>query len=235
MPKTIREIRLENLRALRAEHPTEAAFGNFLGMAPAQVWQLLNNKRGVGDKLARKIEQRVGKPRGWMDGSQVSPSRDLVEESQGEYLPRPTRFVPVISDIEAGNPREVFDDHEPGNGFETVAIDPEIAGGLGPYAFGLVISGMSMADEFQPGDRVIIDPDAAVRPGDIVVAKVERHDAATLKKYRSRGHDDLGNEIIELLPLNEDYAPVVIDSTNPGRIIGPVVEHRRRFNRNRGG
>jgi len=71
--------------------------------------------------------------------------------------------------------------------------------------------------------------DAPVHPGDIVVAKLEREESATLKKYRSRGNDSEGNEVFELVPLNDDYPTLVVNRSNPGHLIGPVVEHRRKL------
>ena len=145
--------------------------------------------------------------------------------------PVSVRRIPVISYIQAGEPREVVDAYAMGSGFETVGVSADTADALGPHAFGLRIEGDSMAPEFKAGDYVIVDPDAPVRPGDIVVAKLDRENAATLKKYRSRGEDAAGYPVFELVPLNDDYPTLTVDSTNPGRLIGPVVEHHRKLRR----
>ena len=47
------------------------------------------------------------------------------------------------------------------------------------------------------------------------------------RKYRLRGLSDTGQPAIELAPLNENYPTAVIDSHNPGRVIGTMVEHRK--------
>ncbi len=94
-------------------------------------------------------------------------------------------------------------------------------------AFAITVEGESMLPDFAPGDRVVIDPAVKPQPGDLVVAKLEAETEATFRKYRLRGRDATGQDIIDLVPLNDDYPVVTMDSNNPGRIIGTLVEHRR--------
>lgn len=93
----------------------------------------------------------------------------------------------------------------------------------------MIIKGDSMEPDFKEGDRVIIDPETIPKPGDFVVAKCNCNaccDEATFKKYRPRGINAQGDEIFELVPLNEDY-PTFHSETMPCYIIGTMVEHRR--------
>lgn len=131
--------------------------------------------------------------------------------------------VPVIDRVQAGDWTEVQDPYAPGGGEEVLMTDLPV----GPHAFALVIEGQSMAPEFQPGDKVIIDPTVRPRPGEFVVAKRDKDQEATFKKYRLRGQDERGRDIIELAPLNSDWPTLVIDVENPGQIVGTMVEHRR--------
>lgn len=96
---------------------------------------------------------------------------------------------------------------------------------LSQNAFALRIKGDSMLPEFREGDTVIIDPSVAPMPGDYVVAKNGENEA-TFKKYRPRGMNDNGQQVFELVPLNEDYPSMRSDLTNID-IIGTMVEHRR--------
>lgn len=82
-----------------------------------------------------------------------------------------------------------------------------------------------MLPDFRPGDRIIVDPTVAPMPGDFVVAK-NGEEEATFKKYRPRGIDENGNDVFELIPLNDDYAPMRSDK-QPISIIGTMIEHRR--------
>lgn len=71
---TSKELRLENLRALVAEFKTAEAVAQLADTNAMYLSQILNgaksstgNARGVGDKLARKLEEGCGKDVGWMD------------------------------------------------------------------------------------------------------------------------------------------------------------------------
>lgn len=70
MDLTVKEIRRHNLEKLIKE--TGMSKGKFairIETAPAYISQILskNSKRGMGDFMARKIELKLGKPKGWMD------------------------------------------------------------------------------------------------------------------------------------------------------------------------
>ena len=140
----------------------------------------------------------------------------------GPLLERQTvRNIPVVSYVHAGKWTEISDPYEKGNGFDYIRADRHV----GAKAFALEIRGTSMLPIFQEGDRVIIDPEIEPSPGDFVVAKEEMEEAATFKQYRPRGVDAKRRPIIELRPLNDAWPAIIIDSHNPGRIIGTMVEH----------
>ncbi|MDU3815762.1 LexA family protein [Mixta hanseatica] len=130
------------------------------------------------------------------------------------------RAVPIISYVQAGywtaecTIRSIEGDIE----FLQTNMD------LSDSAFTLIIKGDSMKPEFREGDAVVIDPEVAPLPGDFVVAK-NGEEEALFKKYRPRGVID-GQDVFELVPLNEDY-PTMRSDQVPIRIIGTMVEHRR--------
>ena len=132
-----------------------------------------------------------------------------------------TRRVPLISYVQAGCWTEATDPATVGDGFEYLLTDLELSGS----AFALQIEGESMLPQFKPGDRVIVDPEIYPQPGDFVVAMNGGHEA-TFKKYRPRSMDEAGNVVFELVPLNEDFAPMRSDQT-PIRIVGTMMEHRQ--------
>ena len=130
------------------------------------------------------------------------------------------RRIPLINYVQAGKLTEVvnINDIDTDNWILT-DLD------LSRNAFALEIKGNSMLPDFNEGDRIIIDPDVAPQPGDFVVAKNHKEEA-TFKKYRLRGIDSSGNNIFELIPLNEDY-PTLRSDTVPLKIIGTMIEHRK--------
>ncbi|BEE11808.1 repressor [Aeromonas veronii] len=129
--------------------------------------------------------------------------------------------VPILSYVQAGNWREMCEQATTFDGnveYVTASVD------IGPCGFGLWLRGNSMTPQFNEGDLVIVDPDEQPRPGDFVVAK-NGSDEATFKKYRPRGIDEHGQEVFELVPLNDDYPPMYSDRQHI-EIIGVMVEHR---------
>ena len=144
-----------------------------------------------------------------------------VESSNVTPAPIGTRRVPLISYVQAGCWTEATDPATVGDGFEYLLTDLELSGS----AFALQIEGESMLPQFRPGDRVIVDPEICPQPGDFVVAMNGGHEA-TFKKYRPRSVDQAGNTVFELVPLNEDFAPMRSDQT-PIRIVGTMMEHRQ--------
>ena len=166
-------------------------------------------------------------------GARPWRDEDVVESGQcaTDLRPAPadTRQIPIISYIQAGRFSEAVDAYACGGGFGSVFVDAGLAGRLSPYAFALQVEGDSMRPDYNPGDIVIIDPDLVPRPGDVVVAKLDREGSATLKKFRDRGLDASGVRVIELVPINDDYPSLILDANNPGRIVGPVVELRKRL------
>jgi len=187
-----------------------------LGASP----QLISSWRARGIPESRVME--VAKALG------VDPDR-LLRDSKPELSPayQSTRTVPVISMEDIGSLRDVINSvaERDRQTFETV--DAMTAKNLGPNAFALRIEGTSMAPEYQPGDLIIVDPDEPARPGDVVIARLDIDGSVTLKKYKDRGYAEDGSRIIDLVPTNPDYPVITLSRTHPGKIIGPVIEHRR--------
>lgn len=135
-------------------------------------------------------------------------------------IPQGSR-VPILSYVQAGHWRGMCEQATSFDGnVEYVAASVDI----GPCGFGLWLRGNSMTPFFNEGDLVIVDPDEQPRPGDYVVAK-NGGEEATFKKYRPRGIDENGQEVFELVPLNDDY-PTMHSDRQHIEIIGVMVEHR---------
>lgn len=143
------------------------------------------------------------------------------EPSNVEPVTLGGQLVPLVDYVQAGIFAEVCDPYAMGGGFEFVAAGTAVS----RCSFALKITGLSMYPEFYPGDIVIIDPAIKPSPGDLVVAK-NGDEEATFKKYRPRGHNERGEELIELVPINEDF-PTMRSDVTPFYIIGTMVEHRK--------
>lgn len=135
-----------------------------------------------------------------------------------------SRRVPLINYVQAGELTEIGAAFS-GEALEYLLTDMD----LSEHAFALEIAGMSMSPDFKPGDRIIVDQEVCPQPGDFVVARNGGYEA-TFKKYRPRGIDDNGNDVFELVPLNEDF-PTLYSRQEPLIIIGTMMEHRRYYRR----
>jgi len=67
--KTIEEIRLDNLRTLCSQFKSQRQFAIHLDRTPAQVnnWLKETPGKSIVSAAAREIEEKCGKPRGWLD------------------------------------------------------------------------------------------------------------------------------------------------------------------------
>lgn len=153
----------------------------------------------------------------------LAESEPMNSNGIGAANLRHTAPVPVIDRVRAGDWTEVADPYALGSSDEFLQTDL----GVSSSTFALVIDGRSMEPDFQPGDKIIIDPMVQPRPGDFVVAKRDDDQEATFKKYRLRSQDEQGHDVIELIPLNPDWPTLTIDRDNAGHIVGTMVEHRR--------
>lgn len=113
--------------------------------------------------------------------------------------------LPLIGRVAAGSPI-LAQEHIEAN----YALDPELFEERPDYL--LKVRGMSMRDAgILDGDLLAVRRAAEARNGQIVVARVG--DEVTVKRWQHRGH------IVELLPENPDYAPIVIDTRHDDLVV----------------
>lgn len=193
---------------------------------------------GVSDVSVGKWESGLNQPKGrylndlaaalgvtvdWLlAGSGDGPEQPIpgYHNVEPAVIPQGKR-IPVISYVQAGNWREMCEQATTFDGnveYVTASVD------IGPCGFGLWMRGDSMLPQFKEGDLIIVDPDEVPQPGDYVVAR-NGNNEATFKKYRPRGIDENGQEVFELVPLNDDYPSMHSDRQHI-QIIGVMVEHR---------
>lgn len=205
-----RKERLKHLIATQFDG-NRVAFQTAAGLTKGRVSQLLDPDQPFGETAAERLVEKLSLGPGYFE-------QGAIHGVAGSGL----RRIPVISEVQAGNFREIVDAFAMGGGATYLHTDLDAS----PYAFALQIEGRSMLPDFEPGDRVIIDPDVRPLSGDFVAARNAKG-AATFKKYRVRGVNDQGREVFELLPLNSDEFDSVRSDVEPLEIIGTMVEHRR--------
>ncbi|MDO2435956.1 LexA family protein [Aeromonas veronii] len=211
-------MRSERIRELRKKHGlTQQKLGELIGVKKSSISQWENDEHSPsGDNLAQ-LSKVLGVSAHWLATGKGSPELSNVEPA---VIPQGNR-VPILSYVQAGNWREMC---EQATAFDGNVEYVSAGGEIGPYGFGLWLRGDSMLPQFKEGDLIIVDPDESPQPGDYVVAK-NGSDEATFKKYRPRGIDESGQEVFELVPLNDDY-PTMHSDRQHIQIIGVMVEHR---------
>ncbi|MCF5912030.1 LexA family protein [Aeromonas veronii] len=211
-------MRSERIRELRKKHGlTQQKLGELIGVKKSSISQWENDEHSPsGDNLAQ-LSKVFGVSAHWLATGKGSPELSNVEPA---VIPQGNR-VPILSYVQAGNWREMC---EQATAFDGNVEYVSAGGEIGPYGFGLWLRSDSMLPQFKEGDLIIVDPDESPQPGDYVVAK-NGSDEATFKKYRPRGIDENGQEVFELVPLNDDY-PTMHSDRQHIQIIGVMVEHR---------
>lgn len=126
------------------------------------------------------------------------------------------RRAPVISWVQAGEWNDIMDEFQPGHAEEWEPV-PDAAS---QYCFWLRVVGDSMTAtagvSIPEGALILVDPEAPVVSGCLVVAKLIDSDQATFKRYI----EDAGHKYLK--PLNPAYP--VIEVNGNCRIVGVVKE-----------
>jgi repressor LexA len=105
--------------------------------------------------------------------------------------------LPVVGRVAAGSPI-LAEQHVQGR----YQIDPELFRPRADYL--LKVRGMSMRDiGILDGDLLAVHRAEDARSGQIVVARIK--DEVTVKRYKRQGN------IVQLLPENRDFDPIVVD------------------------
>lgn len=198
---------------------------NELGMTQTDLAQ----KTGYADKsMIAKIEKGLvdlpqTKILSFADALNVSPGKLMGLEGTMNISSQQARkkgvAINVLGRVAAGIPIEAITDI-----IDTEEITEDMAH-TGEF-FGLRIKGDSMAPDICNNDTVIVRQQDDAESGDIVIATINGDEATCkrLRKYRDG---------IELLSINPSYKPFEFTnkeiSEKPVKIIGKVVESRRKF------
>jgi len=197
---------------------TQGGLAKLAGVSQGTIGNLESGTRQTARKIV-EIAAALDVDVAWLAGGKGEAFDENVS-----LVRLASRPIPVISSVQAGALRDMENPYEPGDGYAIeYTEDPK----LSRWAFCLDVEGQSMAPRFQPGDRLFVDPDRSPSPGNFVVAR-NGGNQATFKKYRPRGIDANGNEIFELVPLNDDF-PTLRSDQEKLVVIGVVTEVKQRL------
>jgi len=212
-------VRLSNLEFLVAEAGSAAALARLAGTSESYLSQIRNQlltakgtPRGVGDELATKLEQAMGKPNGWMDESH----QEFMEERaryNAEPGPEMRSLHPLISWVQAGGWAEIAGGFALGDAEDLLPCPVRCS----PDTFVLRVRGESMEPKFHDGDLIFVDPEAAPLSGRYVVVRLEDSHEATFKQLIVEGDRQY------LKAVNPDWPQRIIEVDSNATICGVVV------------
>ena len=198
-------------------------FSRASGISKAYISMLEKNKGRTGKKIVPTIEtiKKVATAM-YMSYDDVFGMLDNdlpISTASDDIVTKKSIMIPVLGRVAAGVPFEAI---------ENVIDYEEISESMARSGdfFALRIKGDSMDPEIHNGDTVVVRKQEDAESGDIIVVLVNGNDATCkrLMKY---------NDGIRLMPVNPTYEPMYFTyseiENKPVKIIGKVVENRRRY------
>lgn len=129
--------------------------------------------------------------------------------------------VPLLSMNEIGTLKRDQDVRQVWDGKSIVSAPMTVSN----KAFAVEVTDIANETRVHLGDVVIFEPledDDEPQPGSYVVAVVQGHRGALLRRYRAI--DPLDKSTFMLMAENTDFAPVKVDEAHPGFIVGRAVK-----------
>ena len=139
------------------------------------------NARNIGEKAARKIESNLNLRRGYLDT--IENPAQSVNEPAPLYNVQPSKQIPLISSVTAGQWGEISDNFEPNQAESWITTTAKVS----DKAFALKIQGDSMEPLIHDGDTIIVDPNRQATHKSIVVVRQNGNTEATCKRLIIEG------------------------------------------------
>jgi SOS-response transcriptional repressor LexA len=221
MKRRHEQVRLINLEVLVTEAGSASALARLANTSESYLSQIRNQlrtpkgtPRGVGDDLAAKMEQGMGKPIGWMDEphQHISESTEAVRYNGGPG-PDVLSLHPLISWAQAGNWPAIAGSFDFGDAENLLPCPVRCS----HDSFVLRVRGESMEPKFHEGDLVFVDPQIVPVNGNYVVVRLEDSHEATFRQLIVEGERQY------LKALNPDWPRRIIEVDSNARFCGVVV------------
>lgn len=219
MKRRYETVRLNNLELLVAEAGSASVLARLAKTSNSYLSQIRNQfatakgtPRGVGDKLAARLEWAMGKPNGWMDEShEVATGDQAVDNTEPGSGHGSLR--PLISWVQAGEWTEIAGDFALDDAEDVLPCPIHCSADT----FVLRVRGESMEPKFHSGDLIFVDPQVAPVSGRYVVVRLKDSQEATLKQLVV----EEGRQYLKA--LNPDWPRRIIQVKSKATICGVVV------------
>jgi repressor LexA len=148
-------------------------------MDPEEILQLLDARGISQSELARRIDLDQDKLNKSLRGKRKISVKEMeaIKAVLIQEHAQPTRSIPVIGQISAGNWREAIQ--------HPIDAIPMPDSSIPPRAFGLRVSGDSMDLLVDDGALIIVDPDDRVLFNDRYYAVLNADGEATFKQFKT--------------------------------------------------
>ncbi|AYY53234.1 TPA: hypothetical protein R7O71_002994 [Acinetobacter baumannii] len=213
-----KSIRYLNTRILVEEVGGVSNFAEKINKGQSQTSQFAgtNPIKGIGNKVAREIEEAFNKPHGWLDQVHEKLESTNFDNNITSPFPLVGRLVPVISWVQAGT-WTTAESVPMGTQFkEWLPPNPK----CGKNGYGLVVVGESMSPDFRPSDKIYVNPDFQIsdlKTGDLVIVACDGETEATFKKLIVESNG------MYLEPLNPKWHEKIIPLREGCELVGKVV------------
>jgi len=147
-------------------------------------------------------------------GEFLKQTGSLASNVEPERLGESKR-LPIISWTQAGNWQQICETSQYGDYGEYVETDAK-------GVFALRVRGESMETEFHQGDIIVINPYLKPEHNDYVVVSNEEGEA-TFKQLKKYGKTRV------LHPLNPKYDDIELRKDTEYRVVGVVIEKKKRY------
>lgn len=194
-------------QAREAAGMTLDAVGKSVGVTPQAVYRWEHDSAMPGaDRLTALSKTLDTSVTFLLTGVEQNPQITAVKGNAGR------RTVPILSasDVVAGS-------------FDIIKGRVDTHFPCSSKSFVVVLWDQSNAQRYIPGDQVVIDPEIAPEPGDMVLAAVEIPARPVFAKYATTIVNGVRVPILQ--HLNPDWSQHVLSEDYAGRILGVMTEH----------
>lgn len=167
--KALAEVRQKNLGFACSDRTQQADLAAKYDCTPSYISNMVNGRKDIGEKTARKLEALLGKPMYWLDSPQWR--LELIDDSQLEAQSKSS--VTEQKNSYANYPRVVGTARCGDNGYymDLEGGDGYIEFNAEPGSIAIRIKGHSMHPAIREGWFVVIEPDKRLDIGEYVLAK----------------------------------------------------------------
>ena len=223
-------IRVERLKALRdARQWDDSELARRVKRSQSQVSDWFNLRRKIGEKLARAIEEELKLPRFYLDERQNADGMDSQPPQSGGLPPlggttmgvaEVTKGVQLVPRVQWGELEYMLEDNESPSLVAREQIETYVVASRRAKMVQVADGDDSMADQIQPGDHLLLDPEITPRAGDIVLIAV-RGGERVIRKYLPRAGGAFSAQA-----ANPNYAELRSDIDGL-EVLAVMLEHRR--------